>query len=77
MLMHKERVIVRLFITKATKNSNYNLKYVNILADDHEAPKFLTSRPADMQTHVSTKGFIVIDFNESVQLGIGCDGKTH
>lgn len=71
----KESVIVRLFITKATKNSNYNLKYVNILADDHEAPKFLTSRPADMQTHVATKGFIVIDFNESVQLAEGAMAK--
>ena len=65
---NKENVIVRILITTATKNSNYNLKYVNILADDHEAPKFQTSRPADNSINVATKGTIVVDFNENVQL---------
>lgn len=72
---NKENVIVRILITTATKNSNYNLKYVNILADDHEAPKFQTSRPADNSINVATKGTIVVDFNESVQLAEGACAK--
>ena len=68
---NKDKVIVRIFISTATKNSNYNLKYVNVLADDHEAPKFQTSRPADKATNVPTSGTIAIDFNESVQLAEG------
>lgn len=42
---NKENVIVRILITSATKSSNYNLKYVNILADDHEAPFLKSSHP--------------------------------
>lgn len=72
---NKENVIVRIFVTKATKNSNYNLKYVNILADDHEAPKFQSSRPEDQETNVVTKGSIQVDFNESVQLVEGATAK--
>lgn len=32
---NKAKVIVRLLIKSATKTSNYNLKYFNVLADDH------------------------------------------
>lgn len=46
---NKENVIVRLFIVSATKNSNYNLKYVKVLADDNEAPAFVSSRPRIMR----------------------------
>ena len=65
---NKDNVTVRIFISTATKNSNYNLKYVNVLADDHEAPKFKASRPADNATGVATSGTIVLDFNESLKL---------
>lgn len=68
---NKENVIVRLFIVSATKNSNYNLKYVNVLADDHEAPVFKSSKPADGETNVATSGTIVVNFNESVNLKEG------
>ncbi|MEE1092359.1 MAG: hypothetical protein UHZ01_04680, partial [Prevotella sp.] len=40
---NKERLIVRLLIQSATKTSNYNLKYVNILAEDTQAPKVLST----------------------------------
>ena len=63
---NKENVIVRLFIVSATKNSNYNLKYFNVLADDHEAPKLTASRPADNATDVATSGTIALEFNESI-----------
>lgn len=33
---NKEKVIVRLLVTSATKTSNYNLKYFKVLADDNE-----------------------------------------
>ena len=63
---NKENVIIRLFIVSATKNSNYNLKYFNVLADDHEAPKLTVSRPADNATDVATSGTIALEFNESI-----------
>ena len=44
---NRENVTVRMLVTSATKASNYNLKYVNILADDHEGPKLVGSIPAD------------------------------
>ena len=64
---NKENVIVRILITSATKSSNYNLKYVNILADDHEAPFLKLSYPADGETNVPTSGTISLTWNESVE----------
>lgn len=68
---NKENVIVRLFIVSATKKSNYNLKYVNVLADDHEAPVLLSSRPVDNEMNVATSGSIALNFNEKVNLAEG------
>ncbi len=68
---NKDNVTVRIFISTATKKSNYNLKYVNVLADDHEAPKFKSSSPADNAEGVATSGTIVLNFNESLKLADG------
>lgn len=64
----KESLIVRLLIQSATKTSNYNLKYVNILADDFQAPSLLGITPADGETDVVPTGKISLLFNESVAL---------
>ena len=64
---NKESVIVRILIQSATKKSNYNLKYVNIIADDHEAPVMKSSRPSNGDTAVPTTGKIVLTWNESVR----------
>ena len=63
---NKESVIVRILIQSATKPSNYNLKYVNILADDHTAPVLKSTRPADNETSVATSGKIALTWNEGV-----------
>lgn len=68
---NKESLIVRMLIQSATKTSNYNLKYVNVLADDHQAPALLSSAPADGETAVSPTGRISLIFNESVTLKSG------
>ena len=68
---NKENVIVRIFIVSATKNSNYNLKYVNVLADDHQAPSLVTSRPASGAVNVVTTGSVVLEYNENVQISKG------
>ena len=68
---NRENVTVRMLVTSATKASNYNLKYVNILADDHEGPKLVGSIPADKAVDVATGGSIVLNFNESVILANG------
>ena len=68
---NKENVIVRLFIVSATKNSNYNLKYVKVLADDHEAPAFVSSRPKDNEDNVVTTGTIALNFDECACGGWG------
>ena len=70
---NKENVIVRLFIVSATKNSNYNLKYVKVLADDHEAPAFVSSRPKDNEDNVVTTGTIALNFDESVHVADGAE----
>lgn len=64
---NKDSVVVRIFIISAEKKSNYNLKYVNILADDHEAPLLKSSRPANGDTGVSTSGKIALTWNETVK----------
>lgn len=71
---NRERLIVRMLIQSATKTSNYNLKYVNILADDFQAPELIESAPADGETGVPTTGKIVLRFNESVKLADGAFG---
>ncbi len=63
---NKANVIVRILIQSATKKSNYNLKYVNILADDHEAPTLKSTRPADGAANVPTSGKIALTWNEAV-----------
>ena len=62
----KERLIVRLLIQSATKTSNYNLKYLNILAEDTQAPRLASSSPADGATGVLPTGKVVLLFNEGV-----------
>lgn len=63
---NKESLKVRMLIQSATKTSNYNLKYVNILADDFQGPELAGFAPADGETNVVTTGKITMNFNESV-----------
>ena len=63
---NKESLIIRMLIQSATKTSNYNLKYVNILADDSQAPELLSIIPSDGETGVVPTGKITMRFNESV-----------
>ena len=65
---NKESLIIRMLIQSATKNSNYNLKYVNILADDFQAPQLIATTPADGADKVVTTGKVTLLFNEGVQL---------
>lgn len=65
---NKERLIVRMLIQSATKTSNYNLKYVNIFADDFQAPQLLNVIPADGDSDVVPTGKVTLLFNESVAL---------
>ncbi|MDE5749414.1 MAG: glycoside hydrolase N-terminal domain-containing protein, partial [Duncaniella sp.] len=64
---NKERLIVRMLIQSATKTSNYNLKYLNILADDHQAPSLVSVTPADGSVDVLPTGKVTFLFNESVK----------
>jgi len=68
---NKEQLIIRMLIQSATKTSNYNLKYVNILAEDTQAPKLQTITPADGATGVLPTGKVILLFNEGVQLAAG------
>lgn len=72
---NKESLKFRMLIKSATKTSNYNLKYVNILADDHQAPRLLELVPADGETDVMTTGKIVMKFNESVETKGNTQGR--
>ncbi len=64
---NKESLIVRMLIQSATKTSNYNLKYLNIIADDFQAPVLERIVPADGETDVVPSGKIALLFNESVK----------
>lgn len=64
---NKAMLTVRMLIQSATKTSNYNLKYVDILADDSQGPELLSIAPAEGETAVATTGKITLDFNESVK----------
>ena len=68
---NKDRLIVRLLIQSATKTSNYNLKYVNILAEDTQAPVMEGSLPADGSVNVLPTGNAILTFNEGVMLKAG------
>ena len=71
---NKESLIVRMLIQSATKTSNYNLKYVNILADDFSGPQLKTVTPAEGTEKVSTSGKITMVFDESVVAAEGTVG---
>lgn len=64
---NKENLTVRLLIQSATKTSNYNLKYVNIIADDFQGPELLSINPSDGDTGVIPTGKVTMWFNESVK----------
>lgn len=64
---NKENLTVRLLIQSATKTSNYNLKYVNITADDFQGPELLSINPSDGETGVIPTGKVTMWFNESVR----------
>ncbi len=63
---NKERLIIRMLIQSATKNSNYNLKYVNILAEDTQAPILTETTPADGAANIIPTGKVVMLFNEGI-----------
>lgn len=63
---NKESLIVRMLIQTATKTSNYNLKYVNIFADDSQGPELVSINPADGSTNVIPTGKVTLLFNETV-----------
>ena len=64
----KESLIVRMLIQSATKTSNYNLKYLNIIADDFMGPELSSIKPEDGAMKVATTGKVTMIFNEGVQL---------
>ena len=64
---NRDLLIVRMLIQSATKTSNYNLKYLNILAEDTQAPRLLGIQPADGSQDVLTTGKVTLLFNEGVQ----------
>ncbi|MGN0221382.1 MAG: glycosyl hydrolase family 95 catalytic domain-containing protein, partial [Prevotella sp.] len=65
---NKEMLIVRMLIQSATKTSNYNLKYLNILAEDTQAPALVSTTPADGATGVLPTGKVTLLFNEGVKI---------
>ena len=65
---NKESLIIRMLIQSATKTSNYNLKYVNILAEDTQAPKLISITPENGSINVTPTGKAIILFNEGVSL---------
>ena len=71
---NKESLIVRMLIQSATKTSNYNLKYINILADDFSGPQMKSVTPAEGAEKVSTSGKITMVFDESIVAADGAVG---
>ena len=69
----KDLLIVRMLIQSATKTSNYNLKYLNILAEDTQAPKLESVTPQNGVMGVLPSGKIIMLFNEGVKIK---DGAT-
>ena len=79
---NKQQLIVRMLIQSASKTSNYNLKYLNILAEDTQAPVLLSITPSNGATDVLSKGKVVMLFNEGVSISDGTtatltNNKTH
>ena len=72
---NKEKVIVRILIKSATKNSNYNLKYFNVLADDHQAPVLKNTRPVNLATDVVTSGKVLLTYDEAIKMSASAKGK--
>ena len=68
---NKENLTVRLLIQSATKTSNYNLKYLNILAEDTQAPKLNSSVPANNAADVLPTGKVLLYFNEGITIKEG------
>lgn len=68
---NKDNLTVRFLIQSATKTSNYNLKYLDILADDSTAPSLLRMIPGDGDTNVVPSGKVTMIFNESVAVADG------
>lgn len=64
---NKENLTVRMLIQSASKTSNYNLKYLNIIADDFQAPVLQYIIPKDGESGVVPTGKITMLFNESVK----------
>ena len=74
---NKAQVIVRVLVQSNATNAthtNYNLKYVTVLADDHEAPQLLYTDPVDNASRVTPTGKIALWFNEKIQLTAGSAG---
>lgn len=71
---NKEKLMVRMLIKSATKTSNYNLKYLNILADDFAGPVLLGSNPRDGETNVVPNGNVSLSFNETVTARASASG---
>ncbi|MDE6391213.1 MAG: glycoside hydrolase N-terminal domain-containing protein, partial [Duncaniella sp.] len=72
---NKETLTVRMLIQSATKTSNYNLKYLNILADDSQAPSLISVIPSDGAANVLPTGKATFIFNESVAIKGNAAGK--
>lgn len=70
-----DNITVRMLIRSATKTSNYNLKYFNVLADDFAAPELIATNPAEGDTGVLPTGKLTMRFNESVTVAAGKTGR--
>ena len=68
---NQEKLTVRMLIQSATKTSNYNLKYLNILAEDTQAPLLKSTSPADGAADVLPTGKVTLLFNEGVKIKSG------
>ena len=66
---------MRILIKSATKNSNYNLKYFNVLADDHQAPVLKNTRPVNLATDVVTSGKVLLTYDEAIKMSASAKGK--
>ncbi|MGN0236194.1 MAG: glycosyl hydrolase family 95 catalytic domain-containing protein [Paludibacteraceae bacterium] len=64
----KTSLIVRMLLQSATATSNYNLKYVNVIADDRVAPTLQSTTPLDDATEALTVGKVILLMSESVRL---------
>ena len=68
---NKEKLLVRMLIQSATKTSNYNLKYLNILAEDTQAPTLTSTTPANSAVDILPTGKVIMLFNEGVKINDG------